>query len=193
MVNWTPGNKLQWNSNRNSIIFIQENASEIVVCQDVGHFVQGEMSYNTALCVFVIDIISFVYIKLQYFPLPHWGRVTHICVSKTDNYWFWWKLVTWLAASHHLNQCWLIVNWTLKNKFQWNLNKNSSIFVRKNAFENIVCEMVAILARPQYVNLKLHMTLSNPTVIRYRKWITVVGHWTTFQSQVALVVRWLLN
>ena len=35
------GNKFQWNSNRNSTIFIQENASKIVVCQNGGHFVQG--------------------------------------------------------------------------------------------------------------------------------------------------------
>ena len=44
LSNWTPGNKFQWNSNQNSIIFIQENASEMVVCPDVGHFVRGEMS-----------------------------------------------------------------------------------------------------------------------------------------------------
>ena len=36
-VTW---NKFQWKSNQNSIIFVQENAFEIVVC----HFVQGEMS-----------------------------------------------------------------------------------------------------------------------------------------------------
>ena len=29
MVNWTPKNKLQWNSHRNSYIFIQENLFEI--------------------------------------------------------------------------------------------------------------------------------------------------------------------
>ena len=36
IVNWTPG----WNF----IIFIQENAYEIVVCHDGGHFVQGEIN-----------------------------------------------------------------------------------------------------------------------------------------------------
>ena len=40
IVDWTPGNKFQSNSSRNSIIFIQENASQIVVCQNGGHFVQ---------------------------------------------------------------------------------------------------------------------------------------------------------
>ena len=33
IVNWTLGNKLQWNFNRSSNIFIQENAFENVVCE----------------------------------------------------------------------------------------------------------------------------------------------------------------
>ena len=33
IVNWTLGNKLQWNFNGNSYIFIQENALENVVCE----------------------------------------------------------------------------------------------------------------------------------------------------------------
>ena len=33
IVNWILGNKLQWNFNRNSNIFIQENALENVVCE----------------------------------------------------------------------------------------------------------------------------------------------------------------
>ena len=48
--------------------------------------------------------------------------------------------VTCSAPSHYLNQCWLIVNWTPVNKFQWNLNRNSIIFVQENAFENVVCQ-----------------------------------------------------
>ena len=33
IVNWTLGNKLQWNFNRNSNIFIEENTFENVVCE----------------------------------------------------------------------------------------------------------------------------------------------------------------
>ena len=33
IIKWTPTNKLQWNFNRNSNIFIQENALENVVCE----------------------------------------------------------------------------------------------------------------------------------------------------------------
>ena len=49
--------------------------------------------------------------------------------------------------SHYLNQCCDIVNWTLRNKLQWNFNQNTKLFIHANASENIICEMVAILSR----------------------------------------------
>ena len=36
------------------------------------------------------------------------------------------------------------MNWTLGNKLQWNLNRNSCIFIQENAFENVVWKMAAI-------------------------------------------------
>ena len=45
-----------------------------------------------------------------------------------------------------------IVNWTLRNKLLWNLNRYSNIFIQENAFESVVCETAAILSRPQCVN-----------------------------------------
>ena len=58
------------------------------------------------------------------------------------------------ASSHYLNQCWNwnIVNLTLRNKLQWNIG-NSNIFIQENACENVVCEMAAILSRPQCVKM----------------------------------------
>ena len=58
----------------------------------------------------------------------------------------------WLAPSHYLNQCWNIANWTLWNKLQWNFDWYSCFFIRRNAFENVVCEMAAILSRERWVN-----------------------------------------
>ena len=63
-------------------------------------------------------------------------------------------VVAWSAPSHYLKQYWNIVNWTLRNKIQWNLNRNSHIFIHKNGFENIICKMAAILPGPQCVTLK---------------------------------------
>ena len=87
--------------------------------------------------------------------LTHWGRVMHICVGNltiigSDNG---LRLPT---PSHYQNQCWIIVNWTLRNKLQWNLNRNSNIFIQENAFESVVCETAAILSRPQCVNYSMN-------------------------------------
>ena len=44
------------------------------------------------------------------------------------------------VPSHYLNHCWLIVNGTPGNRFQWNLNRNYIIFIEENAFDNVVCK-----------------------------------------------------
>ena len=56
-------------------------------------------------------------------------------------------IVAYSAPSHYLNQCWNIINWTFRDKFQWNLNRNLFICIQGNASENIVCEKAAILSR----------------------------------------------
>ena len=66
--------------------------------------------------------------KIRQF-LTHWGWVTHICVSKLPT-----------------------IDWTLMNKFQWNFNQNSNIFIQENVFERVVCEMAAMLSGSQCVN-----------------------------------------
>ena len=51
-----------------------------------------------------------------------------------------------MAPSHYLNQWWNIVNWTFRNKLQWNFNQNFNIFIEENTFQNVVCAMSAILS-----------------------------------------------
>ena len=48
-----------------------------------------------------------------------------------------------------LEYCWLDP-W---NKLQWNFNRNSESFIQENVFESVVCEMAAILSRPQCVKI----------------------------------------
>ena len=85
--------------------------------------------------------------------LTHWGRVTLICVSG----------LTIPGSDNGLSpgrpqaiiwtmQCWNILYWTLRNKLQGKFNWNSNIFIHENAIESVVCEMAAILSRPQCVN-----------------------------------------
>ena len=57
------------------------------------------------------------------------------------------------APSHYLNQCWIIVNWTRKNKLLWNFNQNAKLSIHENASENIVCKMAPILLRESWVKM----------------------------------------
>ena len=54
----------------------------------------------------------------------NWGMVIYILVSKMVFYWFRYWRITCSVLSHYLIQWWLIVNWSIRNIFQWNLNKN---------------------------------------------------------------------
>ena len=55
----------------------------------------------------------------------------HICVNAPDQHWFRLWLVACSASSHYLNQPWLIVNWTLRNRLDWNFNQNIKLFINK--------------------------------------------------------------
>ena len=68
-----------------------------------------------------------------------------------------------MVPSHYLDQCWVIFNWTFKNKLQWNFNQNTRLFIHKNASENTVCEMTSILSRGRWVKC-----LKNEVLISYQ-------------------------
>ena len=60
----------------------------------------------------------------------------HICIGELGKHWFSQWLVACSAPSHYLEQCLLIVNWTLGKERQWNSNGNTKLFIHENAFEN---------------------------------------------------------
>ena len=84
-------------------------------------------------------------------PGVNCGGKTYIFFSKLSHHWFRKWLVACSAPSNHLNQWWLIINSSLRNKILWNTNRNVNIFI-KNAFENVVCKMADILSRSQCFN-----------------------------------------
>ena len=53
--------------------------------------------------------------------------MTHICVSNLIIQ----AVSCHLSPSHYPYQCWNIVIWILRNKVQWNVNRNSYIFIKK--------------------------------------------------------------
>ena len=95
--------------------------------------------------------------------------LTHICINASLNQPSLGQIMACCltGTSHYLNQCWDIVNWTLRDKLKWNLNRNSHIFIQENAFENVVWKMAAILSRPQCVNLWAADTI--PSIYQWKK------------------------
>ena len=96
--------------------------------------------------------ISLIYLMKKFDILTHWGQATHICVGKltsitSDN-----GLSPGRRQAIIRKHCWNYVNWTLRNKLQWNFKLNPNIFIEENTFQNVVCEMSDILSRPQCVH-----------------------------------------
>ena len=90
--------------------------------------------------------ISMLRVKISKFLitllLTDWGRVMHKCISNltiigSDND----------LSSYYLNQCWNIVNWTLRNRLQWNFHRN----LFKKIHLKMSAKMVAILSRGRWV------------------------------------------
>ena len=68
---------------------------------------------------------------MQDVHLIHWGRMTHICVSKLCHCLVMiiaCLIIACLTPSHFLKQSSLIVDWAIRNIFQWNLNWQTRIF-----------------------------------------------------------------
>ena len=100
------------------------------------------------------------------YQTTHWGRVTHICVTKLAHNWFRQWRVACAGPSHNLNQCLLIVR-TLWNIFQWKFNQNIILFIEGNECENVVCKLASILSRPRCVawGLNAMRVLSTPGIV----------------------------
>ena len=59
------------------------------------------------------------------------------------------------------------------NIFQWNFIWNSNIFIQENGFENVVCEMAAIMSRGRWVNVNLCTHVQLITSHHINIWDTV--------------------
>ena len=96
-----------------------------------------------------------MFIIINQYVISHLPLVPHICISESGQHWFRLWLVAYSAPSHYLNQCWLIVNWTLRDTIRWNFSQKSIFFIQENVLENVICEVAAILSRgvSEWLNL----------------------------------------
>ena len=92
----------------------------------------------------------------------HWGRVTHKCVGNqtiidSDN---------GLSHSRRKAIIWTNARILLIRPLWTNFSEivNPNIFIQENAFESVVCEMAAILSRPQCVKFVASRLLSATTL-----------------------------
>ena len=65
-----------------------------------------------------------------------------------------------------MNQRWNIVNWTLGENLQWNVNQNVDIFIQENAFEIVVSKLAGILSRLLCINGQMYW--AHKIVAEYR-------------------------
>ena len=90
------------------------------------------------------------------------------------------------------NQYWNIVNWTLRNKLQWNFNRNSNMLIQENAHKNVVCEMMSILSRSQCVKWR-GSCHPGVTVYRYARWANSRSTYITDNKHRIQVTRtWMV-
>ena len=142
----------------------------------IGAQITRKYAHNLLIDVYSIYLYTFNFYNIQYwkvflvYNITHWGRVTHICVGNltiigSDNGLSPGRrqAIIWSI----LNQCWIIVNWTLRNKLQWNFNRNSDIFIQENGFENVVCKMASIcLGLNELIGLGLVGAQVAPHIVR---------------------------
>ena len=74
----------------------------------------------------------------------------------------------WSAPSHYLNQCWIIVNWTLANIFQWKFN--TTIFIARQ-------KMSSAKWRPSCLGLTVLMMM--PPILGHTTHFLIIHHLVT--------------
>ena len=112
-------------------------------------------------------------------PITHLPLMPHICVGALGQQWFrQWRVVC-SAPSHYLNQC-SLVDFTPRNKLQWNLNRNSIISIHENAFENVVCQN-----GDYFVQGEMSLTILCKTNIYFRNVAAVTLSWWTSFTRIS--------
>ena len=96
------------------------------------------------------------------------------------------------APSHYLNQGWLIVNWTFKNKLQWNSNGNTFLFTKKHV-KTSLAKMSAIFSRGRWVGglSKPLLLVGHGWVVRVAiKWVELIVIKVKTDIAMSVVVLW---
>ena len=117
----------------------------------MAHHFDAFIVYGSSLwcihCIWLITMMRSLHMAHHFDAFivsTHWGWVTHICVSKINHHWF--KIMACrLIGTKPLSEPMLIhCKFGSWNKFLWNFNENSNLFIQENVFKNVACEIAAI-------------------------------------------------
>ena len=96
----------------------------------------------------------------QHIVLVNKPDIALISVTEISRHWSIWWFAS-VVPIHHPNLLWAIMKWNLSSKRQRNLNRNMNISIQETVLEYVVCTMVAILSRPQYVDRRPKVKTQN--------------------------------
>ena len=85
------------------------------------------------------------FVNMRISPCPfyvYWGYIAQINSDVC-----WWIMPSLVKMMACLDRCWVIFNWTLGSKFQWNFNQFTNIFIEENCFQNVFYKMSVILSQ----------------------------------------------
>ena len=141
------------------------------------------------------DFIAMVGWLVEWIFLTHWGRMTHICVSK----------LTILGSDNDLSPgrrqpiIWTYDEILLFGQLGTNFSEIliEIYIIQENGFDNVVRKMAAILSRPQFINAKMmpwYPRQATPGALEPGTWAVASQKWapnTSFSEIAIWLVGWL--
>ena len=122
--------------NRNYHLLIQHNSHAFQldrITHAPNYFIV--LLFHVEFVIYIYYIYIYIYIHIYIYASSWFALFTLFCVFL--------PIFPNIALTHcsepldYLNQCWDI-NCILRNKLQWNFNRNSCIFVQQNPCQNVV-------------------------------------------------------
>ena len=91
--------------------------------------------------------------------LMHMCNLSSQCINSSppsSAYMRQWIRSTSVQIVAYPNQCWVTVNWAIRDKLQWNFNQNKKNFIHENASANIGSHFVQGELKTDKITTKKH-------------------------------------
>ena len=109
--------------------------------------------------------LSSIFGLLDVTHCPPLTQILQIHVNDLGTHWLRQSLVACSAPSHYLNQFWYIINWTIRDTFQWKFNQCTKTLIKKMHLKMALAKFPPFCLRDNGLwlpKLMLSSTRSNP-------------------------------